>query len=494
MELFGSQSGSPAAGPPSAIGPLYWSLVLISLMAVAIVVPMAPTKVGIAVVAAWILLIWIAISFVLGRFHYFTLMWVAVYPYCYYLFAYPRARAVFTVDRAFIVLIAVEMLVVSRQAVVPILTTDLRVSAYFLSLYLLVCFISLAGHPLSEVLPPYRSLVDGMVLPAVFGLYAIRYFPLLKNLQKLHLCTCILGLGLCVTGLIELRTGVDLFPLSGANPDFLDTHVLRPDGPFDQQVVLSVVATLAFFLIVYLRRLMPPKISPYRAVLHKAGAVASLGAAFLPLNRGLVLAFLPIAIIDSRSSHRLLSRRIWAAFFGLILLAAFAAKLLDPQLFEDRVANPANFYQRVAQQRETLQVVREYPFFGVGFGLYQDIATKNPRYMTRWKGIDSMNVPHNVLMTVLSEEGLIGLSFYVAAQIFFVRAMWKIRKVYPPGWLAFLYCLLVYTLIGMDFAIGSLSDINLFYILTLGIILQLQTRIAREQERALLTPMRALSE
>jgi hypothetical protein len=475
------------------MGPLYWSLVSISLMAVAVVVPMAPTKVGIAVVAAWILLIWIAISFVRGRFHYFTLMWVAAYPYCYYFFSYPRARAVFTVDRAFIVLIAVEMLVVSRQAVVS-LPNDVRVSAYFWGLYLLVCFLSLAGHPPSEVLPPYRSLVDGMVLPAVFGLYAIRYFPLLKDLLQLHLCTCILSVGLCVTGLIELRTGVDLFPLSGANPDFLDTHVLRPDGPFEQQVVLSVVATLAFFLIIYLRRLMPLEISPFRALLHKAGAVSSLGAAFLPLNRGLVLALLPIAIIDSWSSHRLLSRRIWAAFFGLILLAAFAAKLLDPRLYEDRVANPANFYQRVAQQRETLQVVREYPFFGVGFGLYQDIATKNPRYMTRWKGIDSMNVPHNVLMTVLSEEGLIGLSFYVAAQIFFVRAMWKIRKVYPPGWLAFLYCLLVYTLIGMDFAIGSLSDINLFYILTLGIILQLQTRIAREQERALLTPMRALSE
>jgi hypothetical protein len=460
---------------------MYWPLVLISLMLVGIVVPMAPTKVGIAVVVAWILLIWITISFVRGRFHYFTLMWVAVYPYCYYFFSYPRARAVFTLDRAFIVLIAVEMLVVSRQAVVSLLPKDIRVSAYFWSLYLFICFLSLAGHPPSEVLPAYRSLIDGMVLPALFGLYAIRYFPLLKDLRKLHVCTCILGIGLCITGLVELSTGVDLFPWSGANPDFTDTQVLRPDGPFEQQVVLSVVATLAFFLIIYLRRLMPRKISTSRTLLHQAGAVASLGAALLPLNRGLVLALLPIAVIDSFSSHRLLSRRIWASFFGMILLAAFAAKLLDPQLFEDRVANPANFYQRVAQQRETLQVIREYPIFGVGFGLYQDIASKNPRYMTRWKGIDSMNVPHNVLMTVLSEEGIVGLFFYVAAQVFFVRAMWKIRKAYPEGWLAFLYCLLVYTLIGMDFAIGSLSDINLFYIFTMGIILQLQTRIAREQ-------------
>ena len=139
--------------------------------------------------------------------------------------------------------------------------------------------------------------------------------------------------------------------------------------------------------------------------------------------------------------------------------------MLDPRLYDDRVSSPDNVYQRVAQHQETLRVVREYPIFGVGFGLYHDVATQNPRYMAKWKGIESMNFPHNVLMTVLSEEGIVGLLFYVSAQVFLVRAMWKIRKAYPPGWLAFLYCVLVYVLTGLDFATVSFSDINLFYIL-----------------------------
>jgi O-antigen ligase len=262
---------------------------------------------------------------------------------------------------------------------------------------------------------------------------------------------------------------------------FTDTHLRRPDGPFEQPGVLSIVAILAFFFIVYLRRLMPQRISSRRVWLHRTGCVTSFGAALLPLNRGLVLVLLPIAVIDSCSRHRLISRRKWAAFVGMVVLAAVAAKLSDPRLYDDRVSGMANFYQRLAQHEETLRVVREYPLFGVGLNLYHKVAAENPRYMATWQGIESMTFPHNVLMTVLSEEGIFGLLLYVLAQVFFIRGMWRIRKAYPPGWLAFLYCVLVYLLIGLDYGTVYFSDINLFYIFVLGVIYQLQTKISREQ-------------
>jgi hypothetical protein len=429
------------------------------------------------------------ICFVRGQFHYVALMWVAVYPYCYYFFSYPRERSIFTIDRAFIILLIIEMFFVSRRAIVAPLTRDVRISAYLWALYLLVCFLSLADHSPSEVLPSYRPLVDGMLMPALFGLYAACYFPLLKDLQKLHSCACFLGIGLCITGLIELTTGIDLFPWVGAEAEFTDTHIRRADGPFELPVVLSVVAILVFFLIIYLRRVMPQRVSAWREMLHKIGCLASLGAALIPLNRGLVFALMPIAIIDSCSKHRLIERRIWAAFFGMVLLAAIAARLVDPRLYDDRVARPDNVYQRLAQHRETLQVVREYPLFGVGFNQYHDVASRNPQYMAKWKGIESMTFPHNVLMTVLSEEGVVGLVFYVSSQVFLVRAMWRIRKSYPPGWLAFLYCFLVYVLIGLDYGTVYFSDINLFYIFILGVLFQLQMRIVRAQEAGFLTAL-----
>jgi hypothetical protein len=482
MEFFRSNAEAPVFGTSATMQRLSWLLASLSLIPLCIVLPMAPLKIGIAIIIGWIALLWIAISIARGHFHYVIPLWVAFYPYCYYFFSFPVERSIFTVDRALIALLVIEMLVVSRQSAAGTpLTHDVRVSAYLWGLYLLVCFISLAGHAPSEVLPSYRALVDGMLMPALLGLYIIRYFPLLEDLRKLHLCACILGIGLFITGLVELTTDIDLFPWVGSVPMFTDTHIRRADGPFEQQIVLTMVAALTFFFVVYLRRLMRGSISPRRELLHKAGALASFGAALLPLNRGLIFALVPIAIIDSLSKHRLVQRRAWAAFFGIILLAAIAARILDPRLYDDRVSGPDNLYQRVAQHQETLRVVSEYPIFGVGFGLYHDVATQNPRYMVKWKGIESMTFPHNVLMTVLSEEGIVGVFLYVSAQFFLFRAMWKVRKAYPPGWLAYLYCVLIYVLTGLDFATVSFSDINLFYILILCAIYQQQVRMAYDQ-------------
>jgi O-Antigen ligase len=469
--------------PQSAMfRPLFWLLVsLISLVPLCLVLPLASTRVGVGAIVLWTILIWIAISFARGRSHYVVPLWVAFYPYCYSLFLFPQDRPIFTVDRAIILVLVIEMLIVSRQglAAVP-LTRDVLMSGYIWCLYLLVCFLSLALRTPSNELGIYRLLVEGMVMPAVFGLYAIRYFPAIEDLQKLHICACILGLGLFTTGLFELTTGIDLFPWGGV-PLFTESHLRRADGPFEQQVVLSVVASLTFFFILYLGRVRSSKQPTWLALLHKAGCLASLGAALLPLNRGLIVALFPIAIIDSCVKDRMVSRRAWVAFFSLVLLAALATKVLDPLLYEERVASPDNVYQRIAQHEETLRVFREYPFFGVGFAQYHDFASQNPRYMARWRGIESMTVQHNVLMTVLTDQGILGLVLYCSSQAFLIRAIWRIRKAFPPGWLAFLYCVLVYQLIGMDYATVYFPDINLFYILILGVIYQVQSRIAHAE-------------
>src|ERR1700750_3114348 len=122
--------GVPNVGPTNTMRPLYWLLVLLSLVPLCIVLPMAPLKVGICAITGWILLLWAAIAFVRGQFHQMVAFWVAFYPYCYYFFTFPKERSVFTVDRAFVLLLAIEMLIVSRQNLAPTrLTQDVRISA-----------------------------------------------------------------------------------------------------------------------------------------------------------------------------------------------------------------------------------------------------------------------------------------------------------------------------------------------------------------------------
>src|ERR1700722_20090378 len=145
MEFF--KSTRVAEIGQEAVPPLFWLLALLSLVPLCVVLPMAPPRVGIAIILGWAALLWIAISFARGQFHYFVLAWVAVYPYCYYFLSYPTERSIFTLDRAFIVLLVIQMLVVSRHTAAVPLMRKVRISGYLWGLYLLICFLSIAGIP-----------------------------------------------------------------------------------------------------------------------------------------------------------------------------------------------------------------------------------------------------------------------------------------------------------------------------------------------------------
>jgi len=459
---------------------LFWLLGLVSLLAIAILLPMSPTPVGIAILGGWIMLIWVAISFIRGHFDYVVLVWVTVFPYCYYFFSYPAERAIFTIDRAFILLLAIELFFLSRRTGAAPLTRDVRISACFWSLYLLVCFRSLAGHPVFDVLSSYRLLLDGMLMPALLGLYAIRLFPITRNLTRLHACFCVLMLGIAVVCGTELVSGKNLLPWPGAVETWVNTNdakILRVDGPFENSSVLSVVGVLGFFFIIYSRRLIGGSLTSTQQLLHGIGVLASLASALMPMNRGLIIAVLVCASIDYFAKVPLISRTTWTCLFIALLFVAVVAKLFYPGVFEDRVTRGENFYQRIAQDMQTSEVIRDHPLMGVGFNLYPATVTGDPRYAVQWRGLEAMNVPHNSLLSVLAEEGIVGFLLYAGGQLYFIRAMWRMRKVNRLGWQVFLYCILVYIVLGFDVGIAYYSDLNLFYMFVLGIILQIQLRM-----------------
>jgi len=480
MELFSNQSWTADVRPSGTMRALSWLLGLLSLLALAVLLPMSPTPVGIAILGGWILLIWVAISFIRGQFDYVVLVWVAVFPYCYYFFSYPAERAIFTIDRAFIVLMAIELFLMSRRTGATPLTRDVRISAYFWGLYLLVCFGSIAGHPVFDVLGSYRLLLDGMLLPALLGLYAVRLFPITRNLSKLHGCVCVLMLGIAVVCGSELLSGKNLLPWPGAIETWIynyDVKILRVDGPFENSSVLSVIGVVGFFFIIYSRRLIGSSLTSTQNLLHGIGVLASLASALMPMNRGLIIAILVCASIDYFAKAPLISRSTWNCLFAALFFVAVFAKLLYPGVFEDRVTSGDNFYQRIAQDVQTSEVIRDHPLMGVGFNLYSATVIGDPRYAVQWGGFEAMNVPHNSLLSVLAEEGSVGFLLYVGGQLYFIRAMWRMRKVNRLGWQVFLYCILVYVIFGFDVGIAYYSDLNLFYMFVLGIILQIQLRM-----------------
>jgi O-antigen ligase len=288
-------------------------------------------------------------------------------------------------------------------------------------------------------------------------------------------------LGIAIIAGIELLTGRNLLPWVGAVQEWVETsdaRIMRVDGPFENSSVLSLVGALGFLLLLYLRRLIPKPLTNSRRALHIFGVLAAFGSVLMPMNRGLVIALLVCAIIDYFSRTRLISRRAWTGLFALILLVIGIGKLLYPEIYEDRITRGDNLYQRIAQHQQTFEVIRDHPFTGVGYNLYRDAVEGNSRYEVRWKGFTAMNVPHSSLMAVLADEGFIGFVFYVGAQAFFLRAMWRVRMVNRLGWQLFLYFVLLYTIFGLDVGISYYSDLNIFYMFVLGITLQIQLQMA----------------
>jgi hypothetical protein len=201
----------------------------------------------------------------------------------------------------------------------------------------------------------------------------------------------------------------------------------------------------------------------------------------MPMNRALVVALLVCACIDYFARHALISRRSWNYILCVLLFFAVFGKLFYPGVFEDRVSRPDNVYQRIAQDLQTLEVVRDHPLLGVGFNLYHDTVFGDAKYSVRFRGFEAMNFPHNSLFAVLAEEGFIGFLLYIAAQAFFVRAMWRLRKINGLGWRVFLYCVLVYTIYGLDVGMAYYSDLNLLYMFALGVLMQIQLQMHPEE-------------
>ena len=100
------------------------------------------------------------------------------------LLRYPAEKSIFTIDRAFIILLIIELLIMSRQGFAVPLTRDVRVAGCLWVAYLFICLVSIWGHPFLDKLTSYRLIFDGMVMPALLGLYAIRLFPVIPNLSK----------------------------------------------------------------------------------------------------------------------------------------------------------------------------------------------------------------------------------------------------------------------------------------------------------------------
>jgi hypothetical protein len=251
---------------------------------------------------------------------------------------------------------------------------------------------------------PFRALLESLLIPCGYYLIAKNCVWRQELLPKLYLATSFAILGFGVLGLFEGVSKMDV--LSYGEPEL---DVFRISGPM--RMAEDYGLCMNFLLLFYLglrclRRELPirrprfPWITPLVGVLScyftlTRGVWLSLAAGWLVqlakrnFRRFLVIAP-PLALAG------------WA-FFSWVLPS------IGGEIWEKRVHNERTINARIATYQSALAMFGDKPIFGVGFAAFDETWERFPeRYYKEYKDEPSVSSPHNIVMSLLAETGLVG--------------------------------------------------------------------------------------
>lgn len=435
-----------------------------------LLVPKREIALAILVVITCMCLLFVSASALHGRVDKFLVVWALVFPLGYYFLTFPRDRAIFTLDRAMLGLLAVAMIFKTRQRGTA-LPKPLIKAGLAWTFFSVAAAISL--RHLANPLGGSKELVDAFVLPALLGWYVIREFPLRRWMPALHVVICLMSLYVACIGVAEFITGQDLLELPSSVFIVVETGDLqRVNGPFGTNNSFGLIGLISLLLLVFLRRALDRPLTGGRYVMHLAGIVSAGAITLLPMFRSIVMSAVIILALELYLNKKA-SGRVASVLVVLSGIAGFySLQHIAPEFFKARVSDPSDLYARIAQTRQTWDLFLTHPFNGVGLGNYPDAALALPD--ASYHGVDSVGSAHNTLGAIFADTGLSGFVPFVVAQMFLFQAFWKLRKrATPQAVLAstfFLYVFIAYWVTGLMLTSGYYSDLNLWYLFAIGLL------------------------
>jgi O-antigen ligase len=441
-------------------------LVLVGAVAVAgcILMPEAGLVVVGGCLALWFLTL--LGEAVRGRSDRILLLWAAALPLVPYFLSFPREHSIVTLDRVVILLALLGLYFAKPSELVEVPRTLRRAGLAWLVFIVAAC-VGLGKSP--NVLNSAKILLDGFLLPILLGWCVIARFNVRQQLPTIHTAVCISSIICAAIAAAEIITGEDLLPFG--DPVTPYGGIVRPNGPFATNDTLALIGTVSFFFLLFLRRVLGPKLSAGRRILHLIGLAAAVGMSLMPMFRSVAITLLLVLIIDTFWEQQT-TRRAWriglmAASAGLI----FLAPVLAPEVFEDR-SRAENAYARVAEYEQSLRVFLDHPMLGVGFLNFNRYVTGEPRYVASYRGVLSVDSPHSNLAQVLTETGILGFVPYMMAYVFLLRAMWQLGQLNNSGrlvWKYSVYMFLCYWITGLTEGSGY-SPLNLWYVFAIAVL------------------------
>jgi O-antigen ligase len=231
-----------------------------------------------------------------------------------------------------------------------------------------------------------------------------------RQIRRLLGCVALTGGVLGIVAL--LNSGPQEFANGGA------TVTGRAQGAFEHPNLL------AFFLLlaVPVAAVLAVEGRGARRVVMACAAIAGIEGLILTLTRGAILGFLLAGLVLAtwKPLRRIFVGAVLAIAVALVALPGVAGQSGQLRVLTDRLASVGDRTQTAANPRiriwrVSLGIVAAQPVLGVGAGNFDEVALasdlRNTDYGRSWEGYDH---PHNLLLTIAAELGLIGLGLMLA--------------------------------------------------------------------------------
>ena len=264
--------------------------------------------------------------------------------------------------------------------------------------------------------------LDAVILPLILFVAAAKLTFTPERAQRLGAALTLAGVVLACIGIAEKVVGFQLATYTRGSVR-LDPGlgIVRISGPYPapEPYALSLLICLAATL--------------YWVQVRRRHAYFLGGSALLLEGTALGLTFFRAAWIGAAVVLVvLLTRRRRYARTMLIIVYAVAIGLLGfTQLqhnrqFAARAHNTRNFDARLASYKQSLEIFRKKPYYGVGVDQYPNIASRLPE--TKVNGVASVPYPHDSYLGVLAEQGILGVAPLIAATLAVWYALRRFKR------------------------------------------------------------------
>lgn len=281
----------------------------------------------------------------------------------------------------------------------------------------------------------WLMLMRGYLYPFLFFYFARTIVRTSSQMRIVFTYLALVGIYFAVMGIFEKLHWYGLvWPQFIVDPNLRDHGLMRLGfrvrGIFLQPAVLGCVMTMGFFpawhYLSHAKGILPVVV---RIVL----LVTTPATLFFTQTRSVYLGFAVTLVISA-----IYSRRFRPLAVGMILAAGVVIFFnWDNLSSEDRnkggLATINTVEYRIMLLYEAADSFMDHPFFGVGFMNFEEAAMRyrKPRDVPFFghidHGVGGVAVSHNILVTILAEQGLSGLIPYILIYWLILK---RARRVY----------------------------------------------------------------